>query len=113
MLVISSHPTPESLVSLGRVVQRSKVRVTVVRPPSIPFGWKVIPQTAEAASVTLRVNLERLNIHFALDGFVMNVELGVNGNLSICASLALPSLSLTPKYSEHLEATEQILHVVL
>lgn len=68
-------PAPESLVSLERVVQRSKVRVTVVRPPSIPFGWKVIPQTADAASVTLRVNLERLNIHFALDGFVMNVEL--------------------------------------
>lgn len=49
--------------------------MTVVRPPSIPFGWKVIPQTADAASVTLRVNLERLNIHFAQDGFVMNVEL--------------------------------------
>lgn len=44
--------------------------------PSIPFGWKVIPQTAEATSVTLRVNLERLNICFALNGFVMNVELG-------------------------------------
>lgn len=50
--------------------------MTVVRHPSIPFGWKVIPQTAEAASVTLGVNLERLNIHFARDGFVMNVELG-------------------------------------
>lgn len=49
--------------------------MTVVRPPSIPFGWKVIPQTADAASVTLRVNLERLNIRFALDGFVMDVEL--------------------------------------
>ena len=76
MLVILSHLTPERVVSLGTGVQRCKVRVTVVRPPSIPFGWKVIPRTAEAASVTLRVNLERLNIHFALDGFVMNVELG-------------------------------------
>lgn len=68
-------PTQKNLVSLGRVVWRSKVRVTVVRPPSIPFGWKVIPQTADAASVTLRVNLERLSIHFALDGLVMNTEL--------------------------------------
>lgn len=76
MSVILSHPAPEGLVSLGRVAWRSKVRVTVVRPLSIPFGWKVIPQTAGAASVTLRVNLECLNIHFALDGFVMNVDLG-------------------------------------
>lgn len=31
----------------------------------IPFGWKVIPQTAEATSDAHWVNLERLNIHFA------------------------------------------------
>lgn len=43
--------------------------------PSIPFGWKVIPQTADAASVNLRVNLERLSIHFGLDGLVINTEL--------------------------------------
>lgn len=35
----------------------------------------MIPETADAASVTLVVNLERLNIHSALDGFVMNPEL--------------------------------------
>lgn len=68
-------PTQKNLVSLGRVVWRSKVRVTVVRPPSILFGWKVIPQTADAASVTLRVNLERLSIHFALDGLVIYTDL--------------------------------------
>lgn len=35
----------------------------------------MIPGTADAASVTLRVNLECLSAHSALDGFVMNPEL--------------------------------------
>lgn len=68
--------------------------MTVVLPPSVPFGWKVIPRTAEAASVTVRVNLERLNIHFAPETFVMNVE-GVNVNLCICASLTVPFICHT------------------
>lgn len=60
--------------------------MAVVKLPSIPFGWKVIPLTADAASVTLRVNLECLNIHFTLDRSVTNMELeGVNGaDPSIC-----------------------------
>lgn len=90
--------------------------MTVVRALSIPFGWKVIPQTAEAASVTLRVNLERLNIHFALAGFVMNVELGgIWKSQHLCLLTAPPALrhTHTPNYSQHLEATEQILEVVL
>lgn len=49
-------------------------RVTVVRPPSTPFGWKVIPLAADAASVPLRANLECLNIQVALNGFVSNME---------------------------------------
>lgn len=52
--------------------------MTVVRHTSIPFGWKVIPQTAEAASDTLRVNLERLNIHFAKTDLYGN-ERGIGG----------------------------------
>lgn len=35
----------------------------------------MIPGTADAASVTLRVNLECLSARSALDGFVMNPEL--------------------------------------
>lgn len=75
-------------MSLGRVVESSKVRVAVVKAPSIPFGWKVIPRTADAASVTLRVNLERLNIHITLNRSVTYMEAeGVNGqDLSICVS---------------------------
>lgn len=73
-------------MSLGRVFERSKVRVAVVKLPSIPFGWKVIPLTADAASVTLWVNLECLNIHFTLNRSVTNTEPeGVNGaDPSIC-----------------------------
>lgn len=75
--------------------------MTVVRPPAIPFGWKVIPQTAEAASVTLRVNLERLNIHFALDGFVMNVELGGKWKSQhLCLLTSPPSLSHTRTHTK-------------
>ena len=84
--------------------------MTVVGPSSIPFGWKVIPQTAEAASVTLRVNLERLNIHFAPDGFIMNVELGGKWKSQhVCVPL---SHTHTTNNSEHLEVVEQILQVV-
>lgn len=35
----------------------------------------MIPGTADAASVTLRVNMECLSARTALDGFVMNPEL--------------------------------------
>lgn len=49
--------------------------MAVVKLPSIPFGWKVIPLTADAAPVTLRVNLECLNIHLTLNRSVTNMEL--------------------------------------
>lgn len=79
-------------MSLGRVFQRSEVRVAVVKLPSIPFGRKVIPLAADAAPVTLRVNLECLNIHFTLNRFVANMEPeGVNGaDPSICAPTPAP-----------------------
>lgn len=40
----------------------------------------MIPGTADAASVTLRVNLECLSIDSALDAFVMNPELSGGWN---------------------------------
>lgn len=80
MMLVSARPAAGSATSLGRVEWRGKVRVTVVGTPSIPFGWKVIPRTADTASVTLRVNLECLSIDSALDGFVMNPELSAGWN---------------------------------
>lgn len=68
--------------------------MTVVRPPSIPFGWKVIPQTADAASVTLRVNLECLCIHFAVNGYGSRGEKIII--LASIASVLLPFLFFTP-----------------
>lgn len=76
-----SPPTAESVTSLVRVEWRGKVRVTVVGPPSIPFGWKVIPATADAASVSLMVNLECLSVDSALDGFVVDPERRAGWNL--------------------------------
>lgn len=95
--------------------------MTVVRPSSIPFGWKVIPETAETASVTLRVNLKRLNIHFTSGAFVMNVELwGKWKSQHLCLLNSPFSFSLSHTqmhyelgYTHPLKATEQIPEVVL
>lgn len=82
--------------------------MTVVRPPSIPFGWKVIPQTADTACVTLRVNLEHLNIHFAPDRFVMNVELKGEWKSQHLRLLILPpSLSHTYTRTHELQSASR------
>lgn len=75
-----SPPTAQSGESGESGVERQGQGDSCRTPPAIPFGWKVIPGTADAASVTLRVNLERLSVYSALDAFVMNPELSGGWN---------------------------------